>query len=76
MKQEIDGFQAEQLESVPCGQTLQDQDKGRTKDKLHSTWIKDKEITYVSFLRSRKPTELYMGRKFLPGSVKGRGARS
>ena len=28
LRQELDGFQAEQPESVPCGQILQDKDYG------------------------------------------------
>ena len=55
MKQEIDGPQAEQLESVPCGQILQDKDDGRSKEELSPAWIKDKETTYFSFSRSRRP---------------------
>ena len=71
MRQEIDGSQAEQLESVPCGQTLQDKDNGRSKEELSPAWIKDKETTYFSFLRSRRPPELLMRRTLPQGSEKG-----
>lgn len=67
MRQEIDGSQAEQLESVPCGQTLQDKDNGRSKEELSPAWIKDKETTYFSFLRSRRPPELTCTERFLGG---------
>ena len=71
VKQEIDGSQAEQLESVPCGQILQDKDYGRSKNELCSAWIKDKKNIYFSFLRSRRPPELHMPRKFSQVSEKG-----
>ena len=75
-RQELDGSQAEQLESVPCGQILQDKDYGRSKEELRPAWIKDKETTYFSFLRSRRPSKLYINRKVLEGSENGGGARS
>ena len=50
LRQEINGPQAEQLESVPSGQILQDKDDGRSKEELHPAWVKDKETTYFSFL--------------------------
>ena len=52
---EIDGSQAEQLKFVPCGQIFQDKDYGRNKEELGPAWIKDKETTYFSFLRSMRP---------------------
>ena len=59
LRQEIDGSQAEQLQCVLFAQILQDKDYGRSKEELHPAWIKDKETTYFSFLRSRRPPELY-----------------
>lgn len=72
MRQEIDGSLAEQLESVHCGQILQDKDYGRRKEELSPTWIKDKEAGYFSFLRSKKPPELHMHRK-VPGDQRREG---
>ena len=40
MRQVIDGPQAEQLESVSCGQILQDKAKGRSPEELHPAWDK------------------------------------
>ena len=54
VKQEMDGPQAERLESVPYGQILQDKDNGRSKEELSPAWTKDKETMYFSFLRSRR----------------------
>ena len=34
LRQETDGPQAEQLESVPCGQILQDEDESRSRKEL------------------------------------------
>ena len=59
VRQEIDGSQAEQLESVPCGQILQDKDCGSKE-----------ETTNFSFLRSRRPPELHICRKIPQGSEK------
>lgn len=67
LRQEIDESRAEQLESVPCGQTLQNKDYGRSKDKLSPAWIKEKQVTYFSFLGSKRPSELHMYRKVLRG---------
>ena len=72
MRQEIDGPQAEQLESVPCGQTLQDEDNSRSREELRPAWIRDKETTYFLFLRSRRPPRLHVCRK-APRGQKGRG---
>ena len=74
MRQEIDGSQAEQLESVPCGQILQAKDDGRSKEELSPALIKDKEITYFFFLRSRRPLELHTHRK-VSGVREKRGTR-
>ena len=41
LRQKIDWSQAEQLETAPCGQMLQDKDYGRSKEKLSPAWIKD-----------------------------------
>ena len=59
---------AGQLESVPCGQTLQDEDNSRREEKLSPAQIRVKETTYFSFLRSRRPSQLYMCIKSLEGS--------
>ena len=63
MRQEIDGPQAEQLESVPCGQILQDKDKSRGREELSPAQLRDKETTYFSFSRSRRPSCIHMHRK-------------
>ena len=75
LRKKTDGFQAEQKESVPCGQILQDQDYGRSKEELNPAWIEDKETTYFSFLRPRRPLELHMCRKIPQGSEKEGDAR-
>ena len=62
LRQEIDEPQAEQLELVACGQILQDQDNSRSREELSPAQIKDKETTYTSFSRSRKPSRLHMRR--------------
>lgn len=56
LRQDRDGLQAEQLESVPCGQILQDKDNSRGKEKWSPARIKDKEVTDFSFLRLRRPS--------------------
>ena len=38
---------------------------------MHPTWRKDKEITYFSLLRSRRPSKLHMHRKIPQASGKG-----
>ena len=45
VRQEIEVSQAEQLESVPCEQILQEKDDGKSKEELRPAWIKDKETT-------------------------------
>ena len=65
LRQEIDKAQAEQLESVPCGQILQDNDNGRSKEERSPTWIKDKETIYVSFLESRRLLNYTCTERFL-----------
>ena len=62
----------EQLESVSCGQTLQDEDNSRREEKLSPAQIRVKEITHFSFLRSRRPSQLHIHRKALWGP-KGKG---
>ena len=59
LRQEIDGPQAEQLESVPSRQILQDEDNSR-REKLSPAQIRDKETTYFSFSKSRRPSQLHM----------------
>ena len=72
VRQEIDGPQAEQLESVPCGQILQDKDCGRSKEGLSPAPVKNKETTYFSILRPRKPPKVHMHRK-VPQKLEKRG---
>ena len=57
--QEIDGPQAEQLESGPCGQIIQDE----VEEKLSPAQIRDKETTYSSFSKSGRPSQLHMCRE-------------
>ena len=38
---------------------LQDKDNGRSKEELSPAWMKDKETTHFSFLRSRRPPRLH-----------------
>ena len=71
VRQEIDAPQAEQLEFVPCGQVLQDEDNSRKEEKLSPAQIRDKETTYFSFSRSRRTSRLHMHRK-----AKGSGRHS
>ena len=47
LRQEIGGSQAEQLESGPCRQVLQDKDNSRNKKELSPAWIEDEE-THIS----------------------------
>ena len=63
VRQETDGPQAKQLKTVPCGQTLQDKGDERSEEELSPAWIKDKETTYFSSSRSRRPPWLHMRRK-------------
>ena len=42
LRQETEEPHTEQLESVPCGQTLQDEDNSRREEKLSPVRIKDK----------------------------------
>ena len=53
---------AGQLESVPCGQILQDKDNRRKEEKLSPVQIRGKKTTCSSFLRSRRPSN-YMRRE-------------
>ena len=62
--------------TVPCGQILWDKDNGGSKEELCPAWIKDKEITFFSFLRPKRPPELHMRRKVPQGSEKGGGIRA
>ena len=43
LRKEIDRPQAEQLESVPCGQIFQDRNNGRSEEEVRPAHIKDKE---------------------------------
>lgn len=63
LRQGIGGPQVEQLDFGPCGLILQDEDNSRSQEELRLVQIKDKEITYFSFSRSRKPYQLHMNRK-------------
>lgn len=60
---EIEGPQAEQLKTAPCGQTLQDKGDDRSEEELRPAWIKDKETMYFSFSKSRRLPWLFMRRK-------------
>ena len=53
LRQEIEGSQGEQLESVPCGQISQDEEDSRSREELSPVQIREKETTYFSFSRSR-----------------------
>ena len=63
VRQEIDGLQAEQLEFVPCGQILQDEDNGRRRIGEAGPCPDKRETTYFSFSRSMRPSQLCMHRK-------------
>ena len=69
MRQEIDVPRAEQLEFVPCGQILQDENNSRSEEDLSPAQI---ETTYFSFLRSRRHSQQHMHRK-APKGPKKRG---
>ena len=56
MRQVIDGPQAEQLESVSCGQILQDKAKGRSPEELHPAWVKDKPHILTLEVKETSPT--------------------
>ena len=56
LRQEIDGPHAEQLEFVLYGQILQDEDNNGREEKLSPAPIRNKETTYSSFLKSRRPS--------------------
>ena len=47
LRQEIDGPQAAQLESVPCGQILQDKDNSGSREELSPAQIRDKETPFL-----------------------------
>ena len=53
LRQDIDGLQAEQLESVHCGQILQDKDDSRSERRVVPD---ERETMYFSFLRSKRPS--------------------
>lgn len=55
MRQVIDGPQVEQLESVSCGQILQDKAKGRIQE-LHPAWVKDKRHILTLEVKETSPT--------------------
>ena len=75
MREEVDRPQAEQLESVPYGQILEDKSNKRSKEGLSPAPIKDKETTYFSFLRPRRPPKLHLHRKVPQRSEKEGGIR-
>jgi len=60
LSQEIDGPQTKHLESILSGQILQGKDNSSSKEEVGLDQIKDKEATYSSFLRSRRPSLLYV----------------
>ena len=69
MRQEADGPQAAQLESVPCGQMLQDEEGEELSPAQIRDYIvlileaKETYFSYFSFLRPRRPSRLYMRKK-------------
>ena len=67
LRQEIDGPQADEVELVSCGQTLQDEDNSRREKLGHA----QRETSYSSFRRSRTPSQLRMHRKALQRSKLG-----
>ena len=73
LRHDIVGPQAEQLESVSCGQILHDKDSGWGKEEPGPAWMKDKETTCFSSLRPRRPPTLHVCRKVSQGSEKGAG---
>lgn len=75
LRQEINGAQAEQLEPVPCGQMLHDEDDGRSEEELSPAQMKDRDIRGFSFLKSVSSPKLHMHRKILQRSEKGGGSR-
>ena len=72
LRQETDGSQIEQVESVPCGQILQDKDNSRKEEKLSPVQIRGKKTTCSSFLRSRRPSNYMCTGRLLRGQI-GRG---
>ena len=75
----LDGFEAGdrwalagRLESVPCGQILQDKDNSRKEEKLSPVQIRGKKTTCSSFLRSRRPSNYMRTGRLLRGQI-GRG---
>ena len=68
LRQEIEGSQGEQLESVPCGQISQDEEDSRSREELSPVQIREKETTYFSFSRSRRPSQLHKLRNARWGS--------
>lgn len=61
----MNGAQAEQLEPVPCGQMLHDEDDGRSEEELSPAQMKDRDITGFSFLKSMSSPKLHVHRKVL-----------
>ena len=72
LRQEIDGSQGEQPESVPCGQILQDEENSRSREELSPAQIREKETTYFPFSRSRRSSQTTQAQKGTLG-VKKRG---
>ena len=69
MRQEIVGSQAEQLQSVISVHIVQDKEPS-------PSCKEDKETTHISLLKSRRPPELHIHRKFRSSMVReGRGTR-
>lgn len=58
----------------PGGQALQNKDNGRSEEELSPARI-EKETTYFSFLRPRRPPKLHTGTMVPQGSEQGGGTR-
>ena len=69
LRPEIDESQAEQLESVPCGQIFQDKDDGRGKEDLCPAWIKNEETILI--LEVKETSQTTHVQKVCSGSEKG-----
>ena len=69
MRQEVDGPQAKQLEFVPCGQILQDEDNSRREEKLSLPLIK--KTPHIPYSQSQGDLPDYTRAKRLLGGQKG-----
>lgn len=74
LKQEVDGFQAEQLQSIPCGQIIQDKDYGSRKEELCLSWIKDRDHIFL-ILYVKETSRTTHEQKGSSGVREGRGKK-